>query len=462
MKPNEVIMLSEKELTKAEAKNCITTSNDLMLKAQWPKLTINEMRLVLYMLALVNKWDEDFKTYAISVKELVNILGLKNKDVYRDFDKATNGLMTKIIRWINPKDKGLEKTTWCSYARLAEGKGFVELSFDPHLKPFLLALKNNFTQYELKAVIRLKNHYSLRIYQLLKYYQGLKRKSAVVEVNWLKEYIGAESSIYDNYGLFKVKILDPVQQDIEAKTDLKFKYAPKTKIGRRIHEIEFIWEHNSKYGQLELSLNVPPAKEEEEKEVIKEATSVFEALVNEFGISENVAKSIVKRHSDDYLLEVLSVVRDAIQKGKIKNIPAFTVEAIKKDYRAKQVKIESKAEQQKKKQEKIERANEILNELEDSVRKKRRQKFATKKKKLSIERTELYEKEFAKQVEAGAMGEWTKNIFRQDGFTSKQIKITFSFFLTEKLIARTEKADLEAEAQKRGFDYDKLLKVAGR
>ena len=42
------------------------------------------------MLALVEKYDEDFKTYRISVKELSNILGSKNKNLYREFDKAIN------------------------------------------------------------------------------------------------------------------------------------------------------------------------------------------------------------------------------------------------------------------------------------------------------------------------------------------------------------------------------------
>ena len=55
--------MTKQSLDEAEAHSLITTSNDLLVKAQWPRLTINEQRLVLYMLALVEKWDEDFKTY---------------------------------------------------------------------------------------------------------------------------------------------------------------------------------------------------------------------------------------------------------------------------------------------------------------------------------------------------------------------------------------------------------------
>ena len=63
----------------------LATANDLLIKAQWPHLAINEQRLVLYMLSLIKRSDEDFQTYRISIRELANILGLKRKDLYLVF-----------------------------------------------------------------------------------------------------------------------------------------------------------------------------------------------------------------------------------------------------------------------------------------------------------------------------------------------------------------------------------------
>ena len=249
-----------KELDRAETDSLIAVSNDLILKAQWPRLAINEQRLVLYMLALIEKQDQDFQTYKISVRELVNILGITNKDIYREFDKATDGLMTKVIKWLEPEYQDLIKVTWCYYARLAESRGYVELAFAPELKPFLLALKGHFTIYELRAVIRLKNHYSLRVYQFLKFNQGMARRdgrtSATVSLDWLKEYLGANTDGYKSFGPFKQKVLTPAQKDIQEKTDLMFEYKP-IKEGRRVQLIEFFWQVNPDYDQMELPFKPP-------------------------------------------------------------------------------------------------------------------------------------------------------------------------------------------------------------
>ena len=249
----------QETLDQAQKQALITVSNELMNKAQWPRLAIAEQRLVLYMLALVEKGDSDFKTYRISIRELANIIGSKNKNLYREFDRATDGLMTKIIRWMESpysKQKRLKKVTWCSFAEVAEGEGFVQLSFDPHLKPFLLALKGNFTQYELRAVIRLQGHYSLRIYQFLKFNQGMARRdgrqSALVSLDWLKQYLDIPPEQYRLYGHFKSKVLKPAQRDIAAKTDLLFEFE-QHKEGRKVAFIEFLWRRNPAYDQTEMT-----------------------------------------------------------------------------------------------------------------------------------------------------------------------------------------------------------------
>jgi len=251
-------------LDKAQEGSLIAMSNDLILKSQWPPLNINEQRLVLYILALIDKRDNDFKPYRISIKELGNILGTARKDLYTQFDKATNGLMTKIIRWIEApytEDETLHKVTWCSHAAMTKGKGFVQISFDPHLRPFLLALKGYFTIYELRAVIRLKNHYSLRLYQFLKFNQGMGRKdgrtTALAPFEWLREYLGADSEAYTHYGHFKSKVLRPAQKDIHAKTDILFDFV-QHKEGRRVTCLEFSWRNNPDYDQMEMPfLHVP-------------------------------------------------------------------------------------------------------------------------------------------------------------------------------------------------------------
>ena len=69
-------ILTIETLKKIEDGHKVVTGNDLIIKAQLPVLTVQEQRLVLYMLAMVEQHDEDFKTYAISIKELKKVLSI--------------------------------------------------------------------------------------------------------------------------------------------------------------------------------------------------------------------------------------------------------------------------------------------------------------------------------------------------------------------------------------------------
>jgi len=109
----------------------IATSNDLLVGAQWPHLAINEQRLVLYMLSMIKRSDKNFQTYRISVRELANVLGLKRKDLYGEFDRAAEGLMQKTINFIDPdytKSKKEVRVAWCSSASRIRGEGVVEMT----------------------------------------------------------------------------------------------------------------------------------------------------------------------------------------------------------------------------------------------------------------------------------------------------------------------------------------------
>lgn len=338
-----------KKIVKTEKINPIVTSNDLLLEAQWPQLTINEQRLVVYMLSLIKRDDTDFQTYRISVRELANIMEGSRKDLYQRFDEATEGLMKKVIRWNNPDEKSdgrIDKTTWCSSASVIPGKGCVELRFDPTLKPFLLALKGNFTSWgEARAVIRLKNHYSLRIYQFIKYNQGMSnvdgRKSATVEVDWLRQYLAIPDDTYKLFGHFKSKVLISAQKDIAAKSDIEFDFEHIIK-GRKVCELKFTWWKNKRFDQMEL-----PGVSGEGKSTMEDI------LIYEFGIApEKMARDLVQEHGSEHIKQALQMAREYIAKLKkrgktVENVGGVARKAIEEGWKPQSLEIAALSVQEK-------------------------------------------------------------------------------------------------------------------
>jgi len=200
------------------------------------RLTLIQQKIVLTMASLVQPDDEDFKLYRLNVGHFAEILGGNNHD-YREMVASIHHLMEKVIT-IFIDGKEFLKTHWIRKARgLITGGSYVDVSFDPDLKPFFLHLKEQFTTYKLKNVMQLKSSYSIRIYELLKQYQGIGKRS--VTIDSLRKMLGIMSKEYRLYGDFKRKVILVAHREINEKTDILFEFK-EIKLSRKVNELEFI------------------------------------------------------------------------------------------------------------------------------------------------------------------------------------------------------------------------------
>lgn len=92
-------------------------------------------------------------------------------------------------------------------------------------------------QYQLLDILAMKSAYSIRIYELLKSYAGLKKK--VFELDDLKKKLMVEDiSSYNRFPDFRRKVLDVAINEINNLTALNVSYEPISK-GRKVIKIEF-------------------------------------------------------------------------------------------------------------------------------------------------------------------------------------------------------------------------------
>jgi hypothetical protein len=296
----------------------ITNDPDLMVKAKWPRLSVDEQRLILLMLAMISKDDIDFKVYRIRLKDLAHILGIKRTDVCDSIEKATDGLMTKIIRWSDSKLEplGEHKVTWLSSAAFTKGEGYVEVSFDPKLRPFLLALKRNFNQYELGGVLGLKSYYSLRIYKLLKYHHRLTStkgtRKIVVTLDWLKYYLGIEESEYTVYGNFKKKVLRPVQEELADRTNLTVTIS-QSKTGRNVDKLSFQWSYNSDYEDKPPFIDVIALGDEDNEGIAHVDETSLAIQLRVIGVDDREIYKLLNQHVPDVLIAAIADFKTIIQ-----------------------------------------------------------------------------------------------------------------------------------------------------
>ncbi|WP_186673889.1 replication initiation protein, partial [Sporosarcina sp. BP05] len=235
----------------------VTQSNRLIEARHDVPLTVREQQIVLTMVSMIQPNDEDFRKYRISIKDFSEMLGLKGNAKYEEIKEIAKRLQKKSV-YIVEKD-GFVVTNWVSSQRYKEGEGVIELAFSPDLKPYLLQLKSHFTSYKLSNILSLKSTYSIRLYELLKKWQHLGKWTCPLED--LKIHLGAVTSTFDRYNLFKVRALEVAVNELNEKTDVNVVFE-EVKKGRKVEKIEF---RISKAPDKEIQLPEPKSKLEQPK-----------------------------------------------------------------------------------------------------------------------------------------------------------------------------------------------------
>lgn len=344
------------------------------------KFDIWEMRVFSKMITMIESEDEDFHDYKIYLKDFIKDYSLEgDKDSYRWLRQGARKLMEKIVTIFNKTEDG--KTLKFETPVVAgletflhdeEGK-FVQVSFHPRMKPYLLELKSRFLVYDVKNILRLPSTYSIRIYELLKQYERIGIRK--FEVKELKEILGINRE-YKLYGHFKDRVIDKAQSDLKMFTDIQFSYT-EVKKGKAVEVLIFQIMQNTPAQQpkqkkvkvlqpvLDFGIVEEPAfsngggvvREGANEDNILRNQVLFEEFfpqVKDWGVSSEVLNLLIDTQPVGAIREGLSYTKWEEKAGKIKdNTAGFFINAVKnrytsRGYEEEKKKVRQQAEQQKK------------------------------------------------------------------------------------------------------------------
>jgi plasmid replication initiation protein len=225
-------------------------SEDLIVKSNYLieapcKLTITEQRIIYVILRMINRNDEDFKNYEFIIDDFIKMLGLKGQSAYSELKSITRQLRSRTFsikfndkKLINIMDGITEmQTGWVSNVSYKQGQGKIIFNLDPKLKPFLLQLKEKFTELDFNNLKQLKSIYSTQLYELLKQYEKLGERKFTLDE--LKKILSVEDNkSYNIYNNFKQKVILKAQEELAKKTDIYFEFE-EVKKGRKVFAIKF-------------------------------------------------------------------------------------------------------------------------------------------------------------------------------------------------------------------------------
>mgnify|MGYP001060653443 CR=1 FL=1 len=301
-------MSNDKKALIFNGNNLVTKANSFVEAAY--KLGVTEQKVLLCIASNIRPTDKDFQTYTFSINDFKKLIKSKAKSIYKDIDEITQKLMSKPFIILNEKGHPT-RINWLSKATYNKSEGTVTVRFDPDLKPYFLALSEKFTKYKLENVIHLKSSHSIRIFELLKSYEGLtERTFTLVE---LREKLGLEEK-YTSWINFKQKVLDCAQKELEEKTDISFTYTP-IRQGRPVVKVKF----KIKSNLLIKAIETENIKEQLNK--IVENPDIIElhnACVHSgFNAPENILNDWLLKYAKENIISAIKLV------GTRKNIKHF-------------------------------------------------------------------------------------------------------------------------------------------
>lgn len=271
-------------------------------------ISLAHMRIFLYCSSLIRPEDDELTTYRIPLKEFSQDCGVKGTNWYSKFRNELKDFKDAYIEVFSSEKEG--SFTFINIflsVGYVKSEGVVEICFNPKLKPYLLSIKGNFTQYDVKQALAMSSVNSIRIFELLKQYESFGKRRIGLEE--LKDILNLKEK-YSTWSGFKNRVLEQAKKECQDHTDLNFAYKT-IKSGRKITALQFLIQKKSN----------------QEIETALPETEFIQSLKANH-INNQKISSLLQNYSNDYLQFVW-------QKAKTqnpKNLAAFFLKALQEDY----------------------------------------------------------------------------------------------------------------------------------
>jgi len=223
-----------------KSKNNIVKKHNELIRAKGA-LSETAQKMLAMVIAMIRVDDTEFQSYALSIASYKKEIESKSKKSKKDFIENAYELMS------NPFEINKQLFNWCSKVDWGSLDGYIIFDIHKDLKPYLLELKEDFTEYLLVNILHLKGIYSPRLYEyfLMQYGQrkyGTASYQFDLKIDDLKELLKIKDSY--KYDKIKLRILNKAQIDFKKYTDIQFTYKEQ-KIGRKVDRLIITIKQNT-------------------------------------------------------------------------------------------------------------------------------------------------------------------------------------------------------------------------
>jgi plasmid replication initiation protein len=229
-------------MTKPVEQHIVTKSN-LLIRASY-KLTLNEQRLILLVIAGINSQRVAIRPgfnqvdgIRITAAEFAAAWNLPPNEAYHALKEATLEFYERSI--IDIVGKRIEKMRWVSRIVYHDGEGWAELSLSPHVVPYLTDISRKFTEYRLGQVANLRSTHAIRLFEWC--VQFIDKGWMQIDLGEITHRLGVS---YVRYADIRRYIIEPAVKELQAKSNIDITWEP-LKTGRQVTAIKFTFSERT-------------------------------------------------------------------------------------------------------------------------------------------------------------------------------------------------------------------------
>ena len=213
----------------------VVKANEIIQKAKFD-LSLLEQKTFCYAVSKIKPGDNKDSEYTFTINEYCDVCGISRNSgkIIEDVKSALKKLGDKSFYLLDEEGSWI-LIRWLSKIRIFPHSGKITIKFDEDMQKYLMGLYDNYTQYSLFYILPMRSAYSVRLYELLKSYVGLKRKEINFEIDDLKIKLNAP---YVNFKDFRRFSLETAAREINQYPDIEVTWEP-IKKGRKVIAIKF-------------------------------------------------------------------------------------------------------------------------------------------------------------------------------------------------------------------------------
>ncbi|CAN5397302.1 hypothetical protein BH09BAC4_BH09BAC4_19290 [soil metagenome] len=309
------------------------------------RMDVVEFRVFFTMLTMISPDDLTFCEYELRVADIIRLFSLsRDGRSYESIKDAAERLVNKTMVLYHTKEDGNRYRTVIPFLTSASSQigttksESIRVTFHPELKPYLLQLRSEYLEFDVRNLSGVHSQFSIRLYMMLRHQMNLKKTSIRYTVERLRDVFEIGEKEYPLYGNFKQKVLLRACNDLNTFTNIRVHEMKEERSNRKVAAVIF---HMSTQASPLLpaakpTISVSKSREantitKEEQEVIIGANnSGTEHIADQLyaSVAQFVRREVVmnwlQKTSEDQVRTAISYTLKQIRQGTvIKNVAGY-------------------------------------------------------------------------------------------------------------------------------------------